>query len=177
MLEVKITRMTKDDVDEVFHIEELVHPNHHWSKESFYNEIANNLAYYYCAKNTDNKIVAYIGMWHILEEAHITTLAVHPDYRRMQLAQALMIAAIEDCYKEMIKYITLEVRESNIAAISLYDKFLFDSIGMRKKYYQDNGENAIIMFTQNIWYDKFKNNFSAIKEGISKIKVCRSGIA
>ena len=71
----------------------------------------------------------------------------------------------------MIKYITLEVRESNIPAISLYEKFLFDSIGMRKNYYQDNGENAIIMFTQNIWYDKFKNNFNLIKENINKVDV------
>ena len=90
----------------------------------------------------------------------------------MQLAQVLMLRAIEDCYKDMIKYITLEVRESNTPAISLYEKFLFESIGMRKNYYQDNGENAIIMFTQNIWYDKFKNNFNSIKENINKVDVC-----
>ena len=71
----------------------------------------------------------------------------------------------------MVKYITLEVRESNLPAILLYEKFLFEYIGMRKNYYQDNGENAIIMFTQNIWYDKFKNNFLQIKEGINKIIV------
>ena len=170
MLEVEIIKMTKDDVEQVFHIEELVHPEHHWSKESFYNEISNNLAHYYCAKNED-KIFAYIGCWHIFEEAHITTLAVHPGYRRLQLAQALMIKAIEACYEEMIKFITLEVRESNEPAIKLYNKFLFESIGMRKNYYQDNGENAIIMFTQNIWYDKFKNNFLQLKNGINKIKV------
>ena len=171
MLEIKIVEMIKDDIDEVFHIEELVHPNHHWSKESFYNELANNLAHYYCAKDNENRILGFIGIWHILEEAHITTLAVHPDFRRQQIAQAIMIKALNDCYKEKIKYITLEVRESNNAAIRLYEKFLFESIGMRKKYYQDNNENAIIMFTQNIWYDKFKNNFANIKEGINKIKV------
>ncbi|MBQ9246603.1 ribosomal protein S18-alanine N-acetyltransferase [bacterium] len=171
MLNVKVVKMTKEDVDEVFLIEELVHPNHHWSKDSFYNEVANNLAYYYCVKDENNKVLAYLGCWHILEEAHITTLAVHPDYRKMQFAQALMIAAINGCYKTMIKYITLEVRESNIPAINLYEKFLFESIGMRKKYYQDNGENAIIMFTKNIWYDTFKNNFEKLKNGINKIKV------
>ena len=172
MQKVQIIRMTKDDVEEVFHIEELVHPEHHWSKESFYNEIANNLAYYYCAKEETGKCIGFIGLWHIFEEAHITTLATHPEYRNIQLAQALMVKAIEDCYKDMIKYITLEVRESNTPAISLYEKFLFESIGMRKNYYQDNGENAIIMFTQNIWYDKFKNNFNCIKENINKVDVC-----
>lgn len=171
MQNVNVVKMKAEDVGEVFHIEELVHPNHHWSKESFYNELANNLAYYYCAKDENGVILSYIGVWHILEEAHITTLAVHPDYRNLQLAQVLLIKAIDDCYKEMIKYITLEVRESNVPAISLYEKFLFESIGMRKNYYQDNGENAIIMFTQNIWYDKFKNNFNKLKENINKVNV------
>ena len=172
MKNVYVVTMQKYDVDEVFHIEELVHPNHHWSKDSFYNELANNLAHYYCVKDENNKVIAYLGAWHILEEAHITTVAVHPDYRNLQLAQVIIIKTIEDCYKNMIKYITLEVRESNIPAISLYEKFLFESIGMRKNYYQDNGENAIIMFTQNIWYDKFKNNFQQIKENINKVNVC-----
>lgn len=171
MEKVKVLRMTKEDVEDVFHIEELIHPNHHWSKDSFYNEIANNLAYYYCVKNENNKILAYIGVWQILEEAHVTTLGVHPDFRGLQLAQILLIQALKDCYKNMIKYVTLEVRESNIPAISLYEKFLFESIGMRKKYYQDNGENALIMFTQNIWYDTFKNNFNNLISNISKVAV------
>ncbi len=170
MQEVSVIKMTTEDVDEVFHIEELSRPNHHWSKESFYNELSNNLASYYCIKKNNN-VLAYIGFWKIIDEAHITTLAVHPDYRNMQLAQVLLIKTIEDCYKDKVKYITLEVRESNKAAISLYEKFLFDSIGMRKNYYQDNNENAIIMFTQNIWYDKFKNNFAIRKESINKITV------
>lgn len=167
---VIVRKMTPDDVDEVYELETLIHPNHHWSKNSFYNEISNNLASYYCIKNETGKIIAYIGFWKIIEEAHITTLAVHPDERHKQLAQILIINVIEECYANMIKYITLEVRESNTPAINLYEKFLFESIGVRKNYYQDNGENALIMFTQNIWYDKFKNNFKNIKDGITKVK-------
>lgn len=170
-MNVTVCKMSAKEVDEVFQIEELIHPAHHWSKESFYNEIANNLAFYYCVKNEDGKVVAYIGAWGIFEEAHITTVGVHPDYRHLQLAQILLIRVIERCYKDMIKYITLEVREGNIPAISLYEKFLFSSIGMRKNYYQDNGENALIMFTQNIWYDTFKENFNKIKENIKKVSV------
>ena len=171
MLQVKVQKITTDDIAEVFALETLVHPNHHWSKESFYNELANNLAYYYCIKDENNKILAYIGFWLIVDESHITTLAVHPDYRERQLAQILLIQMINICYKNMVKYITLEVRESNLSAIMLYEKFLFESIGMRKKYYQDNGENAIIMFTQNIWYDKFKINFKERKSAITKTAV------
>ena len=171
MDQVKVEKMTTDDVDEVFQIEELIHPEHHWSKDSFYNELANKLASYYCVKDNSGKILAYIGFWKIIDEAHITSLAVHPDYRKKQLAQVLLIQAVNDCYKDMIKYITLEVRESNVPAIKLYEKFLFDSIGKRKNYYQDNGENAIIMFTQNIWYDTFKNNFRNLSDSINKVSV------
>ena len=171
MQNVKIIRMTNKDVDEVFELEKLIHPEHHWSKNSFYNELANNLALYFIIQNEADKIIAYIGFWLIFEEAHITTLAVHPDYRGLQLAQILLIKMLEECYKNMVKYITLEVRESNYPAISLYEKFLFESIGMRKNYYQDNNENALIMFTQNIWYDKFKNNFNSIKENINKVLI------
>lgn len=169
-LSIKIRKMKPDDVDEVIKIEELAYPRHHWTKDSFYNELANKLAHYYCAVNINtNEIIAYIGFWQIFEEAHITTLAVHPDYRKQQIAHVLLITMFNDCYKEMIKYVTLEVRESNIAAISLYEKFGFSSIGQRKKYYQDNGENAIIMFTENIWYDKFKMIYNENASNIKKV--------
>ena len=171
MEKVKVLRMTKEDVEDVFHIEELIHPNHHWSKDSFYNEIANNLAYYYCVKNENDKILAYIGVWQILEEAHVTTLGVHPDFRGLQLAQILLIQALKDCYKNMIKYVTLEVRESNVLADTANDEFFSESLRNAQKNYQDNGENALIMFTQNIWYDTFKNNFNNLVSNISKVAV------
>lgn len=171
MIKITVKQMTTEDVEEVFQIEKLIHPNHHWSKNSFYNELSNKLASYWVIKDENNKILAFIGAWIIFEEAHITTLGTHPDFRRLHLAQILILKIIEVCYKLMVKYITLEVRESNIAAISLYQKFLFESIGQRKNYYQDNGENAIIMFTQNIWYDTFKNNYNKLKEISNKAEI------
>ena len=151
-----IKRMQKTDVEEVVKLEALSYGEHHWSKESFYNELSNNLAHYYCATTENEKLIGYVGCWHIFEEAHITTLSVHPDYRKQGVAQQLLFTVIDSCYKNKIKYITLEVRESNIPAISLYEKNGFKSIGTRKGYYQDNNENALIMFTENIWYEKFK---------------------
>ena len=145
--------MSKSDVDDVVKLEALSYGEHHWSKESFYNELENNLAYYYCA-----------GCWHIFEEAHITTLSVHPDFRKQGVAQKLIFAIVDDCYKAKIKYITLEVRESNVAAISLYEKNGFKSIGTRKGYYQDNNENALIMFTENIWYEKFRKRYTKLHQ-------------
>lgn len=159
-MNVTIRRMEKSDVDDVVKLEELSYGEHHWSKESFYNELSNNLAHYYCAVDEEDKLLAYTGCWHIFDEAHITTLSVHPDFRKKGIAQKLIFRLIDDCYKNKIKYITLEVRESNVPAISLYEKNGFKSIGTRKGYYQDNNENALIMFTENIWYEKFKTNYN-----------------
>ena len=155
--------MEKQDVEEVVALEAMAFGEHHWSKESFYNELENNLAHYYCATNDDKKIVGVAGCWHIFEEAHITTLSVHPEHRKKRIAQNLLFQVIDDCYKNKIKYITLEVRESNIPAISLYEKNGFKSIGVRKNYYQDNNENALIMFTENIWYEKFKTLYNNLR--------------
>lgn len=161
-MDITIRRMNKSDVEEVVKLEELSYGQHHWSKESFYNELTNNLAHYFCAVNSDNKLIGYIGCWHIFEEAHITTLSVHPDFRKNGVAQKLLFTTIEGCYKNKIKYITLEVRESNIPAICLYEKNGFKSIGKRKGYYQDNNEDALIMFTENIWYEKFKTLYNKL---------------
>ena len=169
MKKIQINRMTKDDVDGVFAIETIVNPHHHWSKESFYNELSNNLAHYYCATTENEKLIGYVGCWHIFEEAHITTLSVHPDYRKQGVAQQLLFTVIDSCYKNKIKYITLEVRESNIPAISLYEKNGFKSIGTRKGYYQDNNEDALIMWTENIFYDKFKSKFEENKSKMQQL--------
>ena len=163
-----IKNMTKSDVDNVVKLEEASYGKHHWSKESFYNELENDLSHYYCAFDGNGNLLGYCGCWHIFEEAHITTVSVNPEYRRQKVAQALLIKLIEDCYQEKIKYITLEVRESNVAAISLYDKNGFVSIGERKGYYQDNNEDALIMFTENIWYQKFSLLYNQNKKELSQ---------
>lgn len=167
---IHIRRMEKRDIDGIIAIEQKAYGDHHWSKDSFMNELNNELAYYYCAINNDGKLVGYAGTWHILDEAHITNIAVDSDYRRHHCAEALLKRVIDDCYEEKIKYITLEVRVSNIAAISLYTKYGFTSFGERKGYYQDNNENALIMWTKNIFYDEFKISYQkVIKELERKI--------
>ena len=94
-----------------------------------------------------------------MEEAHITNIAVAPEFRRKHIGEALLRKTIDVCYSNMVKYITLEVRVSNTPAIGLYEKYGFKSFGTRKGYYQDNNEDALIMWTENIFYDKFKSNY------------------
>lgn len=156
---VYINPLTYEDVQRVSEIEAASYGPHHWSKDSFYSEINNKVAKYYTARISTGEIVGYAGVWHIVDEAHITTIAVHPDSLRKHFGEALIVKILEDCYNEFIKYITLEVRVSNIPAIKLYEKYGFKSLGTRKGYYQDNNEDALIMWTENIFSDEYKELF------------------
>lgn len=160
-MKVIIKKMEKSDIDEIFEIEKVSYGEHHWSKESFYNELENNIGYYLAAHSPENnKVLGYLGSWLIIDECHITNVSVNPEYRRQKIAEQLIIELINHCYEKFVKYITLEVRVSNTPAINLYEKFGFKSIGVRKKYYQDNNEDALIMFTENIWHEKFKTVYN-----------------
>lgn len=169
---VSIAKLTPNDIDGVIKIEQSAYGDHHWSRESFLSEISNELANYYALHTPNGELAGYAGCWHILEEAHITTIAVAPEYRRKKFAEALLKRIIDDCYRAKIKYITLEVRVSNEPAINLYTKYGFSSFGTRKGYYQDNNEDALIMWTKNIFFDEFKNKYEeTIKDLEGKISI------
>ena len=165
--EIYISKLTKEDIDDVVKIEANAYGKHHWSKSSFYDEMANKLAKYYAAKTAAGELVGYAGTWHIIDEGHITTIAVKNECLRNHICEAIIHKIIEDCYKDMVKYLTLEVRVSNTPAIKLYEKYGFQSLGTRKGYYQDNNEDALIMWTENIFYDKFRIKY---QENINKLK-------
>ena len=167
-MDISISKMTKDDIDGVFEIEAQSYGPHHWSKESFYNELQNNIATYYVAKNNDNKVVGFLGAWTILDESHITTIAVSPEFKRQHIGESLLLSFIEESYSKFVKYITLEVRVSNEPAINLYKKYSFKSLGTRKGYYQDNNEDALIMWTENIFSEKFKEMYNKNKNELFK---------
>jgi len=169
---IKINYMKLSDIDDICVVEADSYGEHHWSRDSFVDELDNNLARYYVARNKEGELLGYLGAWIILDEAHVTTLAVSKKFRRNKTAQALLGNFVEDCYSNKVKYITLEVRVSNDAAISLYRKFGFHSLGKRVNYYQDNMEDALIMWTENIWYDKFKTLYNQIKEEMNSVEVC-----
>lgn len=94
-------------------------------------------------------------LWAIADEAHITILAIHPEYRRQGLGQALLVALLKSAWQRELKWATLEVRASNQAAISLYQQFGFQEAGRRKRYYQDNGEDALILWRSGLQHPEF----------------------
>jgi [ribosomal protein S18]-alanine N-acetyltransferase len=95
-------------------------------------------------------------LWAILEEAHITILAVHPDYQRQGLGQVLLWALLQSAWKRGLEWATLEVRVSNQAAIALYQKFGFSEVGRRRRYYQDTGEDALILWHNGLQRPDFQ---------------------
>ena len=165
---IRISPMLQDDIDGIIDIETASYGEHHWSRDSFYAELTNNLARYFCAFDSDNNLIGYVGSWLVIDEAHITNIAVKPEYRGKGVGESLLVEVFRECYKNMVKYITLEVRVSNAPAIGLYEKYLFKSLGQRKGYYQDNNEDALIMWTENIFWDKFKETFNQNVQNLSE---------
>ena len=168
LLTVKIEKMKPADIDSIIAIESEAYGEHHWSRESFYNELSNELARYYSAFNSEGELIGYAGSWEILEETHITNIAVAKKYRRQHIGEALLTRIIDESKKNMVKYITLEVRVGNLPAINLYEKYGFHSLGTHKGYYQDNNEDALIMWTENLFYDKFKSNYEIKLEELKR---------
>lgn len=118
-----------------------------WTLDSITNELNNPLAKYIIAEDLEtNKVIGFVGVWIVAGEGDITNIAVNPKYRKHGVASNLLLNLLDICKSLNCNDITLEVRESNIPAQNLYKKFDFKEEGIRKGYYSDNGENAIIMW-------------------------------
>lgn len=115
-----------------------------WSVDSVESFIKNDTAYVLCAYSGE-KAVGYIGTYECFGEADITNVAVLPDYRNNGIAKNLISRLVEHCVAHGIGIIRLEVRETNTTAISLYEKFGFYKVGLRKNYYSHPKENAVLM--------------------------------
>lgn len=143
-----IRKAEEKDVKEIAELEKICFQDP-WSEESVrYDAIENKLSFYLIAE-IDGHVAGYIGIWQILDEGHITNVAVAPEHRRKHVASAMMEVMIDVTGKTDINCYTLEVRESNSAAIKFYEKYGFKIEGVRPGYYEDNGENAFIMWRQN----------------------------
>jgi ribosomal-protein-alanine N-acetyltransferase len=136
--------MAPADLDEVMVIERDSFPSA-WSRASYERELRNSNSYYFTAKH-QGAVVGYIGMWIIADDAHITTLAVHPRRRRTGLASRLLQHLIDFARSRGVGRLTLEVREGNSPAQALYHKFGFEDRGRLRRYYGDTGEDGLIMW-------------------------------
>ncbi len=140
--------MTPADADDVAAVEKASF-DVPWTREMFWREVQNELTYYLLALDDEN-VVGYAGTWILSDEAQIMNFAILPSYRGKKIGRMMMARLIDDVKKRGAEKMTLEVRPSNKAAISLYTSFGFKDCGRRPHYYCDNGEDAIIMWNMKL---------------------------
>ena len=116
-----------------------------WPERSFRFEVTDNPAARCWVAEMDDRVVGMLVLWIIVDEAHIASLATHPEFRRQGIAKQLLVEALDNAYSEGARIAFLEVRASNEAARRMYQKFGFEEVGRRERYYKDNNEDAILM--------------------------------
>ena len=141
---MKVRRMKLDDIPAVVELDKLSFTLS-WPERSFRFELTDNPASRCWVVEDDGKIVGIVVAWFIVDEAHIATIATHPDHRRQGVARKLLTYALRYMSKEGAVSSFLEVRESNHAAQEMYREFGYEAVGRRKKYYKDTNEDAILM--------------------------------
>ena len=118
-----------------------------------------------------SSIVGFAGLWLMIDEAHVTTIANHPDYRGRSIGELMLCSLIDIAYHIGARAVSLEVRVSNAVAQNLYRKYGFKEAGIRRRYYSDNHEDALIMWTDDINSPSYREQFARLKAALySKIQ-------
>jgi ribosomal-protein-alanine N-acetyltransferase len=183
---IRVEEMRLSDVPEVMEIEQMAFPLP-WPLHAYnYELLENELSYYFVARflgptvaeqgenlwtrlrrslrvNRDSTVVGYGGFWVLYDEAHISTLAVETAWRQQGIGELLLLTMLERAVELRARVATLEVRTSNIPAQNLYHKYNFQMVGLRRRYYSDNNEDAFIMSTniQSTAYRRYLEKRSA----------------
>ncbi|MDR3589965.1 MAG: ribosomal protein S18-alanine N-acetyltransferase [Negativicutes bacterium] len=144
-----IRSMDVNDIDPVVTVEQqsFAIP---WSRAAFETELAENTLAHYLVAEVDGAVVGYCGMWIILDEAHLTNVAVLPEYRSQGIGRSLLITLMEYAKLRGATCMTLEVRKSNYSAQRLYRRLGFMPRGLRRQYYTDTAEDAVIMWRDDL---------------------------
>ncbi|ENQ3081131.1 ribosomal protein S18-alanine N-acetyltransferase [Bacillus cereus] len=144
-MNITFRNMKEKDIPQIVAIEEASFATP-WTAEAFERELNMNEYAHYVVLETEEGIMGYCGLWMILDESHITNIAILPKYRGLKLGQALLQEVINKARAFGAKTMTLEVRVSNEVAKKLYRKFGFQNGGIRKRYYTDNYEDGLVMW-------------------------------
>jgi ribosomal-protein-alanine N-acetyltransferase len=143
---VRVEPMGLGDIAAVLEIERASFTTP-WPPEAFQQELRHNRLARYAVARQGTAVVGYAGVWLMVDEAHITTFAVHPDWRRQGIGRRLLLAMLTVAEELQATRMTLEVRVSNLAAQALYEGHGFAIVGRRERYYTDDGEDAYVMTT------------------------------
>lgn len=148
-LKVQIAPMRAGDLPAVHAIEHASFDSP-WPPDAYRSELETNRLAQYMVVRADEEVVGFGGMWLMVDEAHVITFAIHPGWRRQHIGERLLLAMLDIAIDGGAHEATLEVRLSNLPARRLYEKFGFRPVGLRPRYYSDNGEDALIMTTDQL---------------------------
>jgi len=145
MAELTIRKMELKDIKDVMKIDQASFTQP-WTEDIFHMEIEKNDQAHYFILKTENKVIGYVGMWVVIDDAQITNIAILPEFRGKKFGEKLFGFVCQKAIQMGVKRLSLEVRASNVAAQKMYRKFGLVPGGIRKNYYTDNREDAIVMW-------------------------------
>ena len=161
-----IEPMRLDDIPAVQEIEREIFLTP-WPRNAYRREILQNRMASYLVIRDGDELVGYAGLWKMHDEAHVTTVGVRKRDQGRGFGLALMLALIERAFSLQARWVTLEVRASNYGAMALYEKLGFKVIGRRRGYYTDDGEDAVVMWSDSLLAPSFQERFSRIREEVA----------
>src|SRR6202171_6394868 len=158
-----IEEMTLDDIPAVQAIEQDIFLSP-WTRNAYRRELQQNQLATYIVLREDEDIIGYAGLWKMHDEAHVTTVGVRRGDQGKGYGMALMLALIQRAYEMESRWMTLEVRASNFGAMALYEKLGFKVIGRRRGYYTDDGEDAVVMWSDSLLSPAFRQRYETLRE-------------
>lgn len=167
MDDVELTRMRRRHLRRVLIIEARVYPRP-WSASLFLSELAQRTTRSYLVARHQSVVVGYCGLMYTGLEAHVTNIAVDPDFHGRKVGSRLLLEIITEALARGIQQLTLEVRVSNSIAQSMYEKFGFSIVSIRKGYYIETNEDAYVMIVENVASDDYAQRLQDIKSEIHR---------
>lgn len=165
-LDIHLVPMRRRHLRSVLRIEAQVYPRP-WSLSLFLSELALRTSRYYLIARLDGVVVGYAGLMVVGDEAHVTTIAVDPEWRRAKIGTRLMLELVRTARRREAYNLTLEVRVTNTVAQAMYESFGFSTAGIRKNYYEETNEDALVMWAEHIDAPDYERRIAQIEAGIS----------
>jgi [ribosomal protein S18]-alanine N-acetyltransferase len=167
-LRLRIEPMALDDLDAVQAIERASFTSP-WPPNAYRSELESNRLANYLVARVGDDVVGYGGMWLMVDEAHITTFAIHPRWRRQRIGERLLLAFLDLAMDRAAHEATLEVRLSNLPARRLYEKYGFRPVGLRPRYYSDDNEDALIMTTEPLDEARMRERIARLRASLDEM--------
>lgn len=167
IMPLELTPMRRRHLPAVLRIEGKVYPRP-WSAGLFLSELAQRNSRAYFVARTQGRVVGYAGVMILGDEGHVTNIAVDPGYHRHKIGTRLMLALVDASRERKVRSMTLEVRRANVGAQTMYKRFGFETVGVRRGYYVETGEDAYIMWAEGIWSPEYERRLNKIRVEVAE---------